>query len=84
MTHTQGPWHINERAAGGYEITALDSDDEGFFIESIATSHRAANARLVAAAPILLQALQRLTHPNADDTDLAYALEAIRSASQAE
>ena len=37
-------------------------------------------ARLIAAAPALLKALQRLTHPMADDEDLAHALDAIARA----
>jgi hypothetical protein len=36
--------------------------------------------RLIAAAPALLKALQRLTHPMADDDDLAHALDVIASA----
>lgn len=39
-----------------------------------------ANAHLIAAAPEMLKALQRLTHPSADDDDLAYALEVIAKA----
>ena len=42
-----------------------------------------ANARLIAAAPCLLAALQRLTHPAADDTDLAHALDVIARATGA-
>lgn len=41
------------------------------------------NARLIAAAPQMLRALQRLTHPAADDDDLAYALDVIRVATGA-
>jgi len=38
---------------------------------------------LIAAAPSMLRALQRLTHPAADDDDLAYALDVIRAATGA-
>ena len=39
-----------------------------------------ANARLIASAPDLLSALERLTHPMADDEDLDYAREVIAKA----
>jgi hypothetical protein len=39
-----------------------------------------ANARLIAAAPDLLSALERLAHPMADDEDLDYAREVIAKA----
>jgi len=39
-----------------------------------------ANARLIASAPDLLAALERLTHPMADDEDLDYAREVIAKA----
>ena len=42
-----------------------------------------ANARLIAAAPDLLAALQRLVHPMADDDDLETALDAIARATGA-
>ena len=40
-------------------------------------------ARVIAAAPDLLAALQRLTHPMADDDDLENALEVIARATGA-
>jgi hypothetical protein len=40
-------------------------------------------SRLISAAPSMLRALQRLTHPAADDYDLAYALDVIRTATGA-
>jgi hypothetical protein len=39
-----------------------------------------ANARLIASAPDLLAALERLAHPMADDEDLDYAREIIKKA----
>jgi hypothetical protein len=39
-----------------------------------------ANAHLIASAPDLLSALERLAHPMADDDDLDYAREVIRRA----
>jgi hypothetical protein len=38
------------------------------------------NVHLMAAAPDMLKALQRLTHPMADDEDLEFALETIQKA----
>lgn len=42
-----------------------------------------ANARLIAAAPDLLTALQRLVHPMADDTDVEHARDVIARATGA-
>jgi hypothetical protein len=39
-----------------------------------------ANARLIAAAPEMLAALQGLTHPMASDADLSHALAVIAKA----
>jgi hypothetical protein len=39
-----------------------------------------ANARLISLAPQMLLALERLTHPMADDDDLDYAREIIAKA----
>jgi len=51
------------------------------------TVEQCANARLIAAAPQMLRALQRLTRPDdgrgPSDEDLAYALDVIRIATGA-
>jgi hypothetical protein len=70
MGDTPALWDIVQRSSGGTvaEIQSHNCDD----------------ARLIAAAPQMLRALQRLTCPDdgrgpADD-DLAYALDVIRAA----
>jgi predicted RNA-binding protein Jag len=44
---------------------------------SLDTTESEANARLIAAAPEMLEALQSLTHPMASDDDLQNALAVI-------
>jgi hypothetical protein len=64
--HTPGPWSddwnfiVVARPDGreNYIAQICESDEEGLYIEDI--SERAANARLIAAAPELLAALQNL------------------------
>jgi hypothetical protein len=70
MGDTPALWDIVQRSSGGTvaEIQSHNCDD----------------ARLIAAAPQMLRALQRLTRPDDGrgpaDEDLAYALDAIRAA----
>jgi len=77
--HTPGPWTVTR----GYEIAGAPVwwliEGAGGVIGDI-QSVNADDARLIAAAPQMLRALQRLTHPAADDDDLAYALDVIRVA----
>lgn len=80
--HTIGPWAI--QVTGG-KAEVVTSSVRGLWatIEGPNYETRHANARLIAAAPDLLTALQRLTHPMADDTDLAHALDVIARATGA-
>jgi hypothetical protein len=86
-THTQGPWHVG---AGNGEGSIFSDNGRtrleigGTTLYSIAQITRGwneaedeANARLIAAAPEMLEALQRLTHPMASDDDLQNALAVI-------
>jgi hypothetical protein len=77
-THTPGPWHLvshrpNLVKVETARVVVCDSFG-GLSDETLA------NARLIASAPDLLAALERLTHPMADDDDLDYAREVIAKA----
>ena len=80
--HTPGPWTVvvcdDRDGAPAYWLI----EGAGGVIGDV-QSDNADDARLVAAAPQMLRALQRLTHPSADDDDLAYALDVIRVATGA-
>ncbi len=74
--HTPGPWTLRACAVNHQQLTG---NGPGL----IADIHNDNDAALIAAAPQMLRALQRLTHPAADDDDLAYALDVIRVATGA-
>ena len=84
ITHTPGPWHWTASCPDG----TMTTDDKGARIAlwppQGGTVEQCANARLIAAAPQMLRALQRLTHPAADDDDLDNALDVIRAATGAD
>jgi hypothetical protein len=71
-THTPGPWRttgLNVRASDALICYATNHWEDDLTPES----ERQANAHLIASAPDLLSALERLVHPMADDEDLDYA-----------
>jgi len=81
--HTPGPWTatLGDEIIGAPVWWLIEGAD-GVVCEALYASND--DARLIAAAPQMLRALQRLARPDdgrgpADD-DLAYALDVIRAA----
>jgi hypothetical protein len=82
-THTQGSWHPVTLGASPDHSWAIDSELHEVARLSEWPDNQAeaeANARLIASAPELLEALQSLTHPMASDEDLQNALAVIAKA----
>jgi hypothetical protein len=82
-THTAGPWYPVTLGASPDHSWAIDSELVEIARLSEWPDHKAeaeANARLIAAAPEMLAALQSLTHPMASDEDLQNALAVIAKA----
>ncbi len=73
---TPGPWHAQQVGTPGYFVVC---DAVGAKVP-MAGPKGEANARLLSSAPAMLNALQRLTHPAADDSDVEHALAVIRAA----
>jgi len=76
---TPGPWRttgINVRAGDALICWATNHHANAETPEP----EKLANARLIAAAPDLLLALERLTHPMADHEDLSFARDCIANA----
>lgn len=76
---TPGPWRttgVNVRAGDALICYAMNHHANAQTPES----EKLANARLIAAAPDLLLALERLAHPMADEEDLSFARDCIANA----
>lgn len=76
---TPGPWRTtgpNVRAGDALICYAMNHHANAETPES----EKLANARLIAAAPDLLLALERLVHPMADDEDVSFARDCIANA----
>ena len=83
-THTPGPWIVTPTTGNPSKpytvrmdvVTTSGEWNPAF----VAGDMLPADAHLIAAAPDLLAALERLAHPMADDEDLDYARAIIRKA----
>ncbi len=85
MSHTKGPWTVSEQD-GMLVGRSLIISSPHFVIAELFPGCLKANARLIAAAPALLEALEALvvlvtdSTERPDDSDLAPARAAIASA----
>jgi len=83
-THTPAPWHAIPTTAISRNPDSLRMDivtKTGEWTPAfIAGDILPEDARLIASAPDLLSALERLVHPMADDDDLDYARAIIAKA----
>ena len=88
MSHTPGPWTTKKIDTGVYDICRVGNDGlrtrvcrlHASQIEPEHGGDVKANAHLIASAPDLLSALERLAHPMADDDDLDFARAIIAKA----
>lgn len=70
MTHTKGPWNVPE-----YKEQSIDADSLEIAIVSCRRKEWRANARLIAAAPDLLSALEAMVDAVDMGDDLDHALD---------
>jgi hypothetical protein len=89
--HTPGPWTFGRAIPADDTVSRIvrAGDDHIAVVMDLdgAAQEAVDNVRLIAAAPQMLLALQRLTRPDdgrgPTDEDLAYALDVIRAATGA-
>jgi hypothetical protein len=72
--HTPGEW-LAQVAPGDQGL--IYSEQTG---ANVAVCYRPDDRHLIAAAPAMLKALYRITHPAADESDLEFALQVIEQA----
>lgn len=80
--HTPGPWRAFQGEVDIVPFVASLHGSKESICECYSQhdgSHHA-NARLIASAPELLEALERLVHPMASDDDMDHAREVIAKA----
>jgi hypothetical protein len=75
--YTPGPWSAQGGTIRDSNLALIGMATEHFADEETSVEVIHANAQLMAAAPELVNALYRLTHPMADESDLEYALEVL-------
>lgn len=85
--HTPGPWQIDgdqiTTADAGIPICDLHMEDELEWGGPDLIAEAEANARLISAAPCLLEALREMRKEYGDYADTANTLEAVRLADAA-
>jgi hypothetical protein len=74
--HTPGAW-IGQIVPGGQGLVYAEETGQ-----NIALAYDPKNVALIAAAPAMLKALYRITHPAADESDLEFALQVIDQATE--
>jgi hypothetical protein len=82
--HTPGPWAVKyHEDTDTYSIYVAGRQWDSWTVAALGHSKEdEANARLIAAAPAMLKALYRITHPAADESDLEFALQIIDQATE--
>ncbi len=85
VSHTPGPWKVSGLRAEQDGCLSIVSAKTGFDVAELAYTNgpEVADARLIAAAPALLEALQELTDAVADNVALGALLLKVAKASSA-